>query len=215
MAASLAISIPAYQAVKAVGLTNSRSSASLEQVTEAYKGIGDGLSKPWERMWNSVKEAVSEPSKPATGPWTQDYSKTVPESLRQPTPNKFEQVFSKLISAESGGKHSDAQGYLLASGQGAEGITQLMRATAADPGYGVQPVKDRSEKEYKRFGRDYLQAMVKEFGGDYEKALAAYNAGVGNVKAAVAKGGKDWKSHLPKPEETLPYIKKILKDIHG
>ena len=52
-----------------------------------------------------------------------------------------------------------------------------------------------------------------------EKALAAYNAGPGNVMKAEGKAdrfGGDWKEYLPRQEETLPYINKILKkDTNG
>lgn len=124
--------------------------------------------------------------------------------------SQFEKVFSKLIHAESKGAHTDATGALTTSGAGAQGITQLMAKTAQKPGYGVEPVKDKSEKEYLRFGRDYLKAMLKEFGGDYRKAVAAYNAGPGSIKKAVEKGGERWEDHLPKPSETKPYMTKIL-----
>lgn len=128
----------------------------------------------------------------------------------KPIGGKFEQVFEKLIQAESRGKHMDESGKLTTSPAGAQGITQLMPATAKKPGFGIEPVKDTSEAEYKRVGKEYLQALVGEFGGDFEKAVAAYNAGPGNVKKAVEKGGDKWKDFLPKREETLPYLKRIL-----
>jgi hypothetical protein len=124
--------------------------------------------------------------------------------------SKFETVFGRLTKQESGDTHMDASGKLISSVKGAKGITQVMPNTGDDPGFGVAPLKNKTKAEYLRFGRDYLQAMVTEFGGDYEKALAAYNAGVGNVKNAVEKGGANWKDYLPKKSETLPYIERIL-----
>lgn len=50
---------------------------------------------------------------------------------------------------------------------------------------------------------------LKMFNGDVDKALAAYNAGEGNVEKAVARArkfGGDWKAYLPRPQETIPYI---------
>ena len=88
-----------------------------------------------------------------------------------------------------------------------------MPRTGANPGYGVKPLQNDSPEEYERFGRDYLSAMLREYKGDYEKALAAYNAGPANVNRAISRAraeGGDWKDYLPKPEETLPYIDKIL-----
>ena len=125
----------------------------------------------------------------------------------------FERVFSQLKVAESGNRHVDASGKLITSKAGAKGITQIMPRTGANPGYGVKPLQNDSPEEYERFGRDYLAAMLREYKGDYEKALAAYNAGPANVNRAISRAraeGGDWKDYLPKPEETLPYIDKIL-----
>lgn len=127
--------------------------------------------------------------------------------------SSFDAVFNKLINAESGGKHLDASGKLLTSEAGAGGISQVMPKTAARPGYGVKPMQDKSEQEYLRFGKDLLKAYQKEFDGDIEKAVAAYNAGPGSVKRAIktaAESGKEWWNHLPKKSETLPYMTRIL-----
>ena len=125
----------------------------------------------------------------------------------------FERVFSQLKAAESGGRHINANGKLITSPAGAEGITQVMPRTQANPGYGVKPLQNKSQAEFERLARDYLKAMYREYKGDWEKALAAYNAGPGNVNRAVSKAaakGGDWKDYLPKPEETLPYVEKIM-----
>ncbi len=122
-------------------------------------------------------------------------------------------IFDKLIQAESKGKHFDKSGKLTTSDKGAEGITQVMPKTGAKPGYGVKPIQNKTEAEFKRFGKEYFEAMLKEFNGNAEQALAAYNAGPGNVNKAIEKAlstGIDWKKHLPKPEETIPYINKIV-----
>lgn len=126
----------------------------------------------------------------------------------------FERVFAQLKVAESGNRHVDASGKLITSKAGAKGITQVMPRTGANPGYGVKPLQNDSPEEYERFGREYLSAMLREYKGDYEKALAAYNAGPANVNRAISRAraeGGDWKDYLPKPEETLPYIDKVLK----
>lgn len=178
---------------------------------------------PWERAWDSVKRAFVPKDEPKPDvpkekpPWqwsAKDFNKgTVKRSPANAAPQqdkKFETVFANLIQAESRGKHTDKDGKLTTSPVGAKGITQVMKKTGVDPGYGVTPLKDDSEGEYLRFGREYLQALVKEFDGDYRKAVAAYNAGPGNIKRAIAKGKDKWEDHLPKPSETKPYMKKIL-----
>jgi Transglycosylase SLT domain len=172
---------------------------------------------PWEEKYvlkpiQTVVETISNAVK-GKMPWEQEYApRAIPEPSRPIAKQlSFDDVFNRLIDAESRGVHASG-GKLTASKAGALGVTQVMPKTGADPGYGIAPLKDNSKEEYIRFGRDYLRAMVREFDGDFEKALAAYNAGPGHVKKAIekAKGG-DWKPHLPKTSETLPYIEKILR----
>lgn len=169
-------------------------------IESAVEKVKNSPSMPWNMDWTTLGKAVE--NKPPI------------EAPKQPQGDiQFDAVFNKLISAESAGVHSNSSGILTTSSKGAQGITQVMPKTGALPGYGVVPIQDKSEEEYRRFGRDYLKAMVKEFDGDYEKALAAYNAGVGSVKRAITKAEKeagDWKDYLPKRSETIPYIKKIL-----
>lgn len=123
----------------------------------------------------------------------------------------IDSVFPKLIQAESRGKHTDASGNLTTSPVGARGITQVMPASGKDPGYGVAPLKNESEAEYLRFGKDLLTAYTKELGGDIRKGLAAYNWGIGKVQQAIAKHGDEWESKLPK--ETKNYLEKIVGSV--
>lgn len=101
-----------------------------------------------------------------------------------------EDIFLRLVGAESGWNpraKSDA---------GAMGLGQLMPGTAQ--GLGVSdpydPVQSLSG------GARYLSQQLKRF-GSYDKALAAYNAGPGNVERY---GG------IPPFKETQNYVKKIL-----
>jgi hypothetical protein len=121
-----------------------------------------------------------------------------------------EDDFSKIISIESNGKHRDAQGNLITSSAGAKGITQIMPATAKDPGYGITPLQDESEEEYTRVGKEYFNAMLEEFDGDKEKAAAAYNTGPGNLQKALKRAeetGGDWKQFVA--DETKQYVTKF------
>lgn len=52
-----------------------------------------------------------------------------------------------------------------------------------------------------------LQRLEREYGGDIDKAAAAYNWGEGNLNTDIAKYGDDWRSHLP--AETSDYLKKV------
>ena len=137
--------------------------------------------------------------------------KREPVKDKAPVKHTADSLMPLVVQTESGGKHVDENGNLVRSKAGAEGITQLMPSTAKKPGYGIEPVKDKSESEYLRVGKEYLAALLKKFDGDAEKALAAYNHGIGNVSKALGKAeryGGNWKEMLP--EETKNYLNKIL-----
>ncbi len=120
-----------------------------------------------------------------------------------------------VAQAESNDRDLNPDGSVVTSSKGAKGRMQVMDATNRDPGYGVTPARDDSLEERARVGRDYFQAMLQEYGGNLTQALAAYNAGPGNVNRALKEADKagdraNWMSYLPKPDETVPYVKGIL-----
>ncbi|MGI9098343.1 MAG: lytic transglycosylase domain-containing protein [Solirubrobacteraceae bacterium] len=80
---------------------------------------------------------------------------------------------------------------------GAQGLTQLMPATAA--GLGVTNPLDPTQAI--EGGARYLRQQLDRFGGDASKALAAYNAGPGAVERF---GG------VPPYEETQAYVRRVL-----
>lgn len=86
---------------------------------------------------------------------------------------------------------------------GAIGIAQFMPATAAS--MGVNPYDPVSSLNG---AARLMKQLSRQFGGDYAKALAAYNAGPGTVQRAVRLGGKNWKAYLP--AETRHYIAVIM-----
>jgi soluble lytic murein transglycosylase-like protein len=97
-------------------------------------------------------------------------------------------VFSNLIETESGWNPNAV------SPAGAEGIAQLMPETSAGH---VDPFDPFASMQY---AAQMLSGYFKKF-GDWSTALAAYNAGPGNV---TKYGG------VPPFAETQNYIKKIL-----
>ena len=55
----------------------------------------------------------------------------------------------------------------------------------------------------------YLGYLMKIFGGDLDKALAAYSEGEGSVKRAIREAGigDDWRNHLSHPGQTLEFLR--------
>jgi soluble lytic murein transglycosylase-like protein len=100
-------------------------------------------------------------------------------------------VLKGLIKQESGFNPNAG------SSAGAQGLTQLMPATAAS--LGVTDVHDPAQSI--DGGAHYLRMQLDRFGGDYTKALAAYNAGPGAVERF---GG------VPPYAETRNYVTNVL-----
>lgn len=108
-----------------------------------------------------------------------------------------------MMQQESGGNP-----YAI-SPKGAQGIMQIMPDTARDPGYGVTPLRGwdgvnpatAPVDEQIRFANDYMAAMARQFGGDKEKALAAYNAGPGAVQKYDG---------VPPYPETKQYVQNVV-----
>jgi hypothetical protein len=80
-----------------------------------------------------------------------------------------------------------------------------MPTTLTNPGYGVRPAQNNSPEELRRVGQDYLAAMLREYNGNLDHALAAYNWGPGNVDKWLAAGADPAKL----PKETREYIPKV------
>ncbi|MHB9786106.1 lytic transglycosylase domain-containing protein [Stenotrophomonas maltophilia] len=109
-----------------------------------------------------------------------------------------------VMQVESGGNPAAV------SPKGAMGTMQTMPGTLRDPGYGVTPARDQSPAEMERVGKDYLQAMLRQY-GDPRLALAAYNWGPGNVDSALRSSGGNVDAVLAgAPAETRAYVPKVL-----
>lgn len=87
---------------------------------------------------------------------------------------------------------------------GAEGIAQFLPATAA--ALGVDPWNPVASL---RAAARLMASYVSRYGGDYARALAAYNAGPPTLDAALARCGAAWLGCMP--AETQQYIHLIMQ----
>ena len=113
-------------------------------------------------------------------------------------------VLVNLVRQESGGD-CKIFGPETRSGR-AQGLCQFVPATAQE--WGV----DASDPVSSINGAArYLEWLMDRFGGDAEKAIAAYNWGPGNMRSLVRNHPNDWKQHLPK--ETKGYLANVSRGI--
>lgn len=121
---------------------------------------------------------------------------------------EFLQLVNDMLMQESGARQLDAEGFPIESSAGAIGIAQVMPDTgpeaAADAGVPWDEDAYYNDEAYNLLiGAAYLGKLLDRYNGDVDKALAAYNGGMGRVDSAVS-GGEDWKSRLP--SETQGYV---------
>ncbi|WP_329889154.1 transglycosylase SLT domain-containing protein [Stenotrophomonas sepilia] len=134
-----------------------------------------------------------------------------PDAARLPLPSRgllgsdlIPGLEQAVMQVESGGNPTAV------SSRGAVGTMQTMPGTLRDPGYGVVPARDQSAAEQERVGKDYLQAMLRQY-ADPRAALAAYNWGPGNVDNALRAAGGNVDAMLASaPAETRAYVPKVL-----
>ncbi len=102
------------------------------------------------------------------------------------------ELYVRLIERESG-FDPNAKG-----AAGEIGLAQIMPDTALKPGYGTDPILDRSDPmESLRFGAQHLANLIENYDGDVTLALQAYNGGGGNVaRGTVSEDAKQYASEL-------------------
>ena len=95
-----------------------------------------------------------------------------------------------MIMQESKG-NKNAVGPVTRNGDRAQGLAQFMPATARQ--YGVSVFNEESSINGMI---KYMSVLIKQFGGDVDKAIMAYNAGPENVRTGKAYGFKETKGYL-------------------
>ena len=128
-----------------------------------------------------------------------------------------------LIHAITRQESQFAQGAI--SHAGARGLMQLMPGTAreqsgkANMSYDASALTDDPQYNI-RLGSGYIQRMMDYYGGSYPLAIAAYNAGPGNVNKWLRAngdprmGGIDWVKWIEDIpiSETRNYVKRVLEN---
>lgn len=122
-------------------------------------------------------------SRPGNGRWAVEIQQAAEATGVDPA------LIEAVMNVESGGNIGAP------SSKGAIGLMQLMPDTAQE--LGVDPARP---EENVLGGAKYLGQLLKKYGGDEDKALAAYNAGMGKVDKA---GG------VPNFKETKEYVAKV------
>lgn len=126
--------------------------------------------------------------------------------------NMPKNLLARLLYQESRFRPEIINGQLK-SPAGAMGIAQVMPLTAKGPGYGTPPLKNPYDPfEAIPWAGQYLAGLYKS-SGDWHKALAGYNWGLGNVNKSFKKYGTDWLKHAP--TETKNYVVQISRDVSG
>lgn len=122
----------------------------------------------------------------------------------------LDRIMNITPAAESSNRQFNKDGTVVTSPAGAIGKWQVMPATGPEAaklaGLPWDENKLKNDENYnEELGKAYLNKQLQDFGGDPEKAWAAYNAGPAATQAAIDAGGNHWLSLLP--SETQSYVK--------
>jgi len=160
---------------------------------------GNVITETFDQITDQITEGVSDVANSLTG---YSYNK-VPEQYRaaiaaaEASHGLPDQMLARLLWQECRYKESIITGRVR-SPAGALGIAQFMPATAAE--MGIDPLEPFAAIDA---SARYLRSLYKQT-GQWDKALAAYNWGIGNVNR---------KGMSRAPTETKNYFTQILADI--
>jgi len=160
--------------------------------------LGNAVSQAGTNFVNNIKNAP------------ENFSRNLQQGVNRITaPVNPDEVYGRMLQAESGNRDFDNQGRPITSPKGAMFRAQVMPSTAANPGYGIRPAQSQTPEEYNRVGKDYMDAMRRQFPDNERAAAAAYNAGPGRVQRNMqANQGQLNEAQLPR--ETQGYLGKVF-----
>ena len=171
--------------------------------------IGPNMSMPRPSQFTPTDTTISPDMlrTPTQPNFPRGYNDEIIESNASMSPFDNPDMMAAIAMQESSNRHTDANGKLITSPAGAVGKYQIMPSTAAQPGFGLEPLNlaTATEADHEEFSRNYLNKLNDRFGNQPDLTLAAYNYGIGNVEKLLQKYGVRWKEHLPK--ETSNYLK--------
>jgi len=154
----------------------------------AYAGIGPN-GQPYAGAYAGNNGAGAMAGAGGGNPVSGQYANIINQEAQK---NGVDPALVKAIIKNESGFNPNATSHC-----GAQGLMQLMPATAR--GLGVQNAYDPGQNIMG--GAKYIGQLMKQFGGDMKLAVAAYNAGPGNVKKY---GG------VPPFKETQAYVQKVM-----
>jgi len=171
--------------------------------------IGPNMSMPRPSQFTPTDTTISPDMfrTPTQPDFPRGYNDEIIESTASMSPFDNPDMMKAIAMQESSNRHLDENGKMITSPAGAVGKYQIMPSTAAQPGFGLEPLDlaTATEADHEEFSRNYLNKLNERFGNQPDLTLAAYNYGVGNVEKLLQKYGVRWKEHLPK--ETSNYLK--------
>ena len=195
------------QMVSAVKKTDSASKAVKTSLPQEGQNKAAGKPASQKQYLSSGASVRTGASSGLTGTMTQDLFRSASHINRTSSMDEmFERAASatglstKLLKAVA--KQESSFNPTAVSKAGAMGVMQLMPTTARSLG-----VRDPFDAEQNIMGgAKYIAQQLQRFGGNIEKALAAYNAGPNAVEKY---------NGIPPYKETQNYVRTIMSNLNG
>lgn len=197
-------------------------------IQHGYSHLGSGVTQqqidqfkatePKSSLWDQTKGVLGDVGYGINSGIHHFFDETIPQSwYKMPDNSKTMQEKEQYLSSlekkyqlpagllDTVWARESSRGKKMKSSKGAIGDFGIMPITARQ--YGL----DLGTADFYTSGNTaahYLSDLNKQFGGNIDKTLAAYNWGPGNLSKNLQKNGANWGQNLP--SETRDYISSIL-----